>query len=231
LSPQARMEIFLSSLPALNKDSDIALEDSCPICLIPFTSIFAEDSSAEPEAAGVTKLMGCGHIFCRRDLTNWIRSHHGSCPTCRHVFLNIHTPSESDDESSDGGEYIPSADDSEGEDAFLDMDGSSVADPDELLVEPMEAWGDEDGILVLDDESGDLDDAEMYDGSSEWGLTDGESEPMSSESDHDMTGQDEVSVRALVTPSVSIHEDEDANGVDDESLNLSSNPLASEEPK
>lgn len=125
---------------------------------------------------------------------------HGSCPTCRHVFLNIHTPSESDDESSDGGEYIPSADDSEGEDAFLDMDGSSLADPDEFLVEPMEAWGDEDGILDLDEESGDLEDAEMYDGSSEWGLTDGESEPMSSECDHDMTGQEEVSVRGTWPP-------------------------------
>lgn len=68
LSPQARMEMFLLSLPALNKDSsDIALEDSCPICLIPFTSIFAEDCNAEPEMAGVTKLMGCGHIFCRRE--------------------------------------------------------------------------------------------------------------------------------------------------------------------
>jgi len=121
------------------------------------------------------------------------------------------------------------------------MDGFSEADADELPVEPMdldfEAWGDEDSTLDLGDEDpGDLGDAEMddidQDDSSEWGLTDGESESMSSsECDHGATGQDEESVRALVTLSVSIHEDEDANDVDDESLNLTNNPLASEEPK
>ncbi|KAF8812396.1 hypothetical protein BYT27DRAFT_7251932 [Phlegmacium glaucopus] len=240
MSPQDRIEMFLQSLPVLNKDSDVALEDSCPICLMPFTSIFAEDCSAEPETAGVTKLMDCGHMFCRRDLTNWIRSHHGSCPTCRHIFLNIRSPSESDDESSDGGEYLPNADDDfedEDEDA-LDLDAFSDA---EMSVEHMdldfEAWGDEENtVLDLGDEDpGDLGDAEMddieQDDSSEWGLTDGESETMSSESDHDVTGEDEESVRALVTLSVSIHEDEDANDVDGESLNLTDNRLASEEPK
>jgi len=70
-----------------------------------------------------------------------------------------------------------------------------------------------------------------HDDSSEWGLTDGESESMSSEGDHDATGEDEESVRALVTLSVSIHEDEDANDVDGESLNPANNRLASEEPK
>lgn len=55
-----------------------------------------------------------------------------------------------------------------------------------------EVWGDED--------PGDLGDAEMddvdRDDSSEWGLTDGESESMSSsECDHDTVGQDEASVR------------------------------------
>ena len=67
MSPQDRIEIFLESLPVLDKDSNFVLEDSCPICLMPFTSIFAEDCSAEPEIAGVTKLTGCGHIFCRRE--------------------------------------------------------------------------------------------------------------------------------------------------------------------
>lgn len=65
--PQDRIEIFLESLPVLNKDSDVVLEDSCPICLMPFASIFAEDCSAEPQMAGVTKLTGCGHVFCRRE--------------------------------------------------------------------------------------------------------------------------------------------------------------------
>jgi hypothetical protein len=67
LSPQDRIEAFLQSLPVLDKDSDLVLEDSCPICLMPFSSIFTEDCSAEPEIAGVTKLIGCGHIFCRRE--------------------------------------------------------------------------------------------------------------------------------------------------------------------
>ena len=122
---------------------------------------------------------------------------HGSCPTCRHIFLNIPSPSESDDESSDGGEYIPNADDFEDddEDAFLDMDGFSDTDADEFPVEPMdldsEVWGDEDStVLDLGDEDpGDLGDAEMddreQDDSSEWGLTDGESESMSSEGDQE----------------------------------------------
>ena len=67
MSPQDRIEAFLQSLPVLDKDSDLVLEDSCPICLMPFNSIFAEDCSAEPEIAGVTKLTGCGHVFCRRE--------------------------------------------------------------------------------------------------------------------------------------------------------------------
>ena len=131
-----------------------------------------------------------------------ISNKHGSCPTCRYIFLNIRPPSESDDESSDGGEYIPNADDFEDddEDAFLDVDGFSEADVDEFPVEPMdldvEVWGD---VLDFGDEDpGELGDAEMddidQDDSSEWGLTDGES-MSSSEGDHDATGQDEESVR------------------------------------
>jgi len=119
------------------------------------------------------------------------------------------------------------------------VDGFSEADADEFPVEPMdldfEGWGDEDGTALdlFGEDPGELGDAEMddidQDDSSEWGLTDGESESMSS-SEGD-AGQDEESVRALVTLSVSIHEDEDAHDVDDESLNLTSDCLASEEPK
>jgi hypothetical protein len=139
-------------------------------------------------------------------LTNLHFNKHGSCPTCRHIFLNIRTPSESDDESSDGGEYIPNADDfeDEDEDAFLDVDGFSEADVDEFPVEPMDLdfaiWGDEDSnILDLgDDDPGDLGDAEMddidQDDPSEWGLTDGESESMSSSEGDPTTGRDEESV-------------------------------------
>jgi len=121
------------------------------------------------------------------------------------------------------------------------VDGFSEADADDFPVEPMDLdfaiWGDEDSnILDLGDgDPGDLGDAEMddidQDDPSEWGLTDGESESMSSSEGDHTTGRDEESVHALVTLSVSIHEDEDANDVDDESLNLTNNRLASEEPK
>lgn len=150
---------------------------------------------------------------CKSTLYPWLYMYltathfnkHGSCPTCRHIFLNIHTPSESDDESSDGGEYIPNADDfeDEDEDAFLDVDGFSEADADEFPVEPMDldfaVWGDEDStILDLGDDPGDLGDAEMddidQDDLSEWGLTDGESESMSSSEGDHTAGQDEESV-------------------------------------
>ena len=55
---------------------------------------------------------------------------HGSCPTCRNTFLYIR--SESDDESSDGGEYIPNPDEFEEEDE--DPDASA----DEFQAEYME---------------------------------------------------------------------------------------------
>ncbi|KAL5527573.1 hypothetical protein ACEPAG_6374 [Sanghuangporus baumii] len=59
---------------------------------------------------GVVKLASCGHIFCRKDLAEWIESHHGSCPTCRRIFFEFTPIDEADYESSDGGEYIPEED-------------------------------------------------------------------------------------------------------------------------
>lgn len=89
---------------------------------------------------------------------------HGSCPTCRHTFLDIRPPSDSDDESSDGGEWIPDEhEEEEDDDAFLDTDGFTEAG--EFDVEQME--------LDLED-IWDLEDNDM-----DWGLTDGESEPFS----------------------------------------------------
>ncbi|KAI5124985.1 hypothetical protein M0805_007410 [Coniferiporia weirii] len=68
---------------------------------------------------GVVKLSGCGHVFCRRDLAEWIGSHHGSCPTCRQAFFVFTPLDEAEYESSDGGEYVPGEDD-EDDDAFTD---------------------------------------------------------------------------------------------------------------
>ncbi|EIN10913.1 hypothetical protein PUNSTDRAFT_142805 [Punctularia strigosozonata HHB-11173 SS5] len=115
----------VDNLPRLSP-SEIDLADSCPICLVAFDSIvedageaslFAHHSS-EPAVTSVTKVEGCGHLFCTRDLKEWINGLHGTCPSCRHPFLEIHVP---DDESSDGGEYIPGEPDAEDDDMELDV--------------------------------------------------------------------------------------------------------------
>ncbi|CAA7259719.1 unnamed protein product [Cyclocybe aegerita] len=263
--PHERIRAILESLPVLGKDS-VDLEEPCPICLVPFETVFEEDKEGseqregedqhEPGLGGVTKLIGCGHIFCRRDLTEWIRSHHGSCPTCRHTFLNIRPPSESDDESSDGGEYIPNPDEIEEDDGFTDADVEDFSvegmdiDFDELWEEPQEddavVMGDEDAELhsglTMDMEDEDEDDPDYeyeeseVDRTSEWGLTDGESESMSSsmsEGDLSMSmgGEDRVLVGGALERevSVSVHEDEDANGEEGEGLNPGD--LVSQDPK
>ncbi|KAF7301649.1 RING-type domain-containing protein [Mycena indigotica] len=102
---------FWQTLPSMQLD-ELDPEDNCPICFLDFETLLSSESGTQ---AGVTKL-ACGHIFCRKDLSEWIRSMHGSCPTCRHVFLDIRPPS-SDDES-DGGEYVPDPDELEEEDSF-----------------------------------------------------------------------------------------------------------------
>lgn len=69
-----RVKQFIRDLPILPKDQ-IPVEDSCPICLVPFTEILkgledAVEPGAEDEDGderGVTKLEECGHIFCRRE--------------------------------------------------------------------------------------------------------------------------------------------------------------------
>jgi len=74
------------------------------------------------EVFGVVKLAGCGHVFCRRDVIEWVDSAHGSCPACRDTFFHFSQLSESDYESSDGGEYIPDEDE-EPDDVELTDDG------------------------------------------------------------------------------------------------------------
>ncbi|KDR83788.1 hypothetical protein GALMADRAFT_236163 [Galerina marginata CBS 339.88] len=205
LSPHERIKALLASLPFLGKES-VDLEEPCPICLMPFATVFAEAAEDQQEEemglAGVTKLVGCGHVFCRRDLTEWIRSQHGSCPTCRHTFLDIRPPSESDDESSDGGEYIPNLEDFEDEDDTLDVDVDEQTDTDaegeDFPVQGVDLDFDEmwDGTSVVEEDPGALGDAEMGDDyvddeDAEWGLTDGESESMSSSSEGDTTMEDD----------------------------------------
>ncbi|KAH7930090.1 hypothetical protein BV22DRAFT_1116461 [Leucogyrophana mollusca] len=73
----------------------------CPICFNTFLSILAEeemalamDSPAHPvEELGVTKLhKTCGHLFCRRDITKWMRDGNESCPSCRTPFITASGP-------------------------------------------------------------------------------------------------------------------------------------------
>ena len=84
LSPHDRIKNLLASLPVLGKDA-VDLEEPCPICLMPFSSVLADEADAglnstesnkdadekekdkEEALGGVTKLVGCGHIFCRRE--------------------------------------------------------------------------------------------------------------------------------------------------------------------
>jgi hypothetical protein len=71
------------------------------------------------------------HLQCIPSLVEWISGYvclelmlfvtvrlrlnkqHGTCPACRHLFLDITPPTESDDESSDGGEWLPSSNEDE----------------------------------------------------------------------------------------------------------------------
>ena len=86
-SSRERIREALAALPVLHKDAlaGVDLEEPCPICLVPLSNILAaadaaaagaaekeEDDAEEGEneeaaLAGVTKLVGCGHIFCRRE--------------------------------------------------------------------------------------------------------------------------------------------------------------------
>ncbi|KAJ6614289.1 hypothetical protein B0H10DRAFT_164164 [Mycena sp. CBHHK59/15] len=209
LTAEDRIARLVDSLPVLSKDTGLDLDDSCPICLTSFDALLAEEHNND---RGVTKL-SCGHIFCRKDLLEWIRNlvglpvnearhilnlsfQHGSCPTCRYEFLDIRPPG-SDDESSDGGEYIPNEDDDEEDDIFID--GFTDADFDT-----------EDMDVDLDDLLDRSDDDEMPIGA--------ESEP-SSEGDIGVD-QDDVPVEV----SVSIMGDDD-------SLDDSSDELQAGEPK
>ena len=73
LTVQERIQLAISRLPALTKEQ-IPVDDSCPICLNPFDAILdgkaREELEADPtpdsdDLAGVTKLVGCGHVFCK----------------------------------------------------------------------------------------------------------------------------------------------------------------------
>ena len=112
LAPESRLRPeqvnrITDSLQSIG-EADIATDRDalCPICLNTLLSVLAEeetaralDSPAHPiEECGIVKLREtCGHIFCRRDMLNWLRNGNGSCPTCRRPLLDeLHNAQETD---------------------------------------------------------------------------------------------------------------------------------------
>ncbi|KAJ7638770.1 hypothetical protein FB45DRAFT_411429 [Roridomyces roridus] len=138
--PEHPISVFVNSLPILSSN-DLDVHDSCPICLLSFDSVLEDDQD------GVTKLP-CAHIFCRKDILEWIRNLHGNCPTCRNSFLEIHPPN-SDDES-DGGEYMPSEDDGT-DDGFMTSDFDMDLDSDDIWADEMQT---SEGDNSMDDQEG-----------------------------------------------------------------------------
>ncbi|RDB22570.1 hypothetical protein Hypma_010247 [Hypsizygus marmoreus] len=209
-----RIKLIIDSLPVISVQDLPDTDDSCPICLTSFSSLFADRTDPE---AGVTKLIACNHIFCKKDLIQWIQSLHGNCPTCRHTFLDIIPPSESDDESSDGGEYIPNERDEdfedEDEDGFMDTDDFSdafgYATEEDLEMDNADEWGDEAREIDADMEDAAED---IEEDASEWGLTDGESSSMSESFDAAIESEDGGAGAALDTGvNISVQEDNSEN--------------------
>jgi len=61
-----RVKDALDNLPVL-KASSIPKNESCVICLTPFDVILARKVPKGDSESGVTKLVGCGHLFCRKE--------------------------------------------------------------------------------------------------------------------------------------------------------------------
>lgn len=76
ITAQDRIRFTICNLPTLSTN-DIRPDDSCPICLNSFASVLSEEeaevNSTEgylretDSELGVTQLMGCGHLFCRKE--------------------------------------------------------------------------------------------------------------------------------------------------------------------
>jgi len=90
-----QIKVIIERLPRLTEADLDRLgqrDSSCSICLNTFLACIAEeetayvmDSPAQPvEDLGVTRLADtCEHVFCRKDLSAWIRDRNITCPICR----------------------------------------------------------------------------------------------------------------------------------------------------
>jgi len=106
-SRDPRLEDLIMALPRLT-ETDVDLDAVCPICLVTLGAHLAEEDMASVMASpaqdtadlGVTRLQEtCHHVFCRKDITVWIRQGQNvGCPTCRAPLLSqdrLATPSNS----------------------------------------------------------------------------------------------------------------------------------------
>lgn len=96
-----RTNRLLETLPSITERELEKLghrDSACSICMQPFLAILAEEESASvmmspaffSEELGVTQLnqpWQCGHLFCKRDITKWIKTGKLTCPMCRKSFL------------------------------------------------------------------------------------------------------------------------------------------------
>ncbi|KAH9077093.1 hypothetical protein EDB83DRAFT_1674205 [Lactarius deliciosus] len=191
----------LASFNLLSPQDIPNLDDSCPICLMTFRTVFEQrqDDLHGKAVVGVARVGGCGHMFCAEDLSEWIKGRHGTCPTCRHEFLPELRPVDSDVESSDDEEYVPTEYEGESdldtdyEDGFMDSDGIDIEtmDVDPLRGDEVTEGDEQDPIPSSNYLPGYHEprepealsicgsDAAWWDGSvdgeHEWGLTDGDS--------------------------------------------------------
>jgi len=94
---QEMTNALLMQLPAVSEKEleQAGHKDSiCSICMQSFLAILAEEETASAMESpalftgelGVTKLnqpWQCGHLFCRRDITKWLKTGKLTCPMCR----------------------------------------------------------------------------------------------------------------------------------------------------
>lgn len=75
MTAQDRIRLAIHALPTLAAN-DVNPDDSCAICLNGFASILNEENENavqedadedSPSELGITRLVGCGHLFCKKE--------------------------------------------------------------------------------------------------------------------------------------------------------------------
>ncbi|KAF9451683.1 hypothetical protein P691DRAFT_723419 [Macrolepiota fuliginosa MF-IS2] len=98
---EERINALLETLSTISEKEleELGHKDStCSICMQSFLAILAEGETASVMESpalysgelGVTRLnqpWQCGHLFCRRDITKWIKTGKPTCPMCRKSLI------------------------------------------------------------------------------------------------------------------------------------------------